>query len=245
MFVAFLSLLLFYRFRHSGETDEKKKNEVELNASRCFSHFQSLFALEIHTFLPLLCEVFSIQLKTKRIFIIYLRFDYRILDSMKVPGQRSSFHICDILDLNSSDSKNTSSNNNTTNDTVTNDNNNNTHQTNSNESTGDANSPNTSFSSTLPSANSTPSITANGIVTSGHVSLPPPPPMAAYQFPPGFQSSLYTELGHHYHSMFPTSAAAAKSWLKEHEQYGEYSCSCFKNEHGGEKNTTNCQLTNV
>lgn len=25
---------------------------------------------------------------------------YRILDSMKIPGQRSGFHICDILDLN-------------------------------------------------------------------------------------------------------------------------------------------------
>lgn len=31
--------------------------------------------------------------------------DYEILDSMKMPGQRSGFHICDILDLNNSDPK--------------------------------------------------------------------------------------------------------------------------------------------
>lgn len=43
--------------------------------------------------------------RIKTIFPFFLNC-HRILDSMKVPGQRSSFHICDILDLNTnSDSK--------------------------------------------------------------------------------------------------------------------------------------------
>lgn len=52
------------------------------------------------------------QLQKKTFKKNYLTNDFlylysRILDSMKVPGQRSSFHICDILDLNTnSDAKN-------------------------------------------------------------------------------------------------------------------------------------------
>lgn len=48
---------------------------------------------------------------------MFIPFHFRrILDSMKVPGQRSSFHICDILDLNTnSETKNgATANSNTT-----------------------------------------------------------------------------------------------------------------------------------
>lgn len=49
------------------------------------------------------------------------------------------------------------------------------------------------------------------------IAHPPPPP---YQLTPSLSSAIYSELGHHYQSMFP-SAAATKTWLKEHEQYGK------------------------
>lgn len=49
----------------------------------------------------------------------------RLLDSMKVPGQRSSFHICDILDLNNgSDAKGNQNNNNNNNHSTSNNNSN-------------------------------------------------------------------------------------------------------------------------
>lgn len=125
----------------------------------------------------------------------------RILDSMKVPGQRSSFHICDILDLNSTDSKNTNNNNNT-----------NTTNHNSNEN---ANT-NTSFASqTNTTSTSSRDDGASTITVHPAPPIPPPP----YQLPASFNSAIYSELGHHYHSMFP---AATKSWLKEqHEHYGK------------------------
>lgn len=130
---------------------------------------------------------------------------------MKVPGQRSSFHICDILDLNSTDSKN---NNNTSNHN----NNNNSNNNNNNNST------NTSFSShtntTTSNASSrddhtTTNSLSNTLTAVQTPTLLPPPP---YQLSSNLNSAIYSELGHHYHSMFP---AATKSWLKEHEHYGE------------------------
>lgn len=52
-------------------------------------------------------------------------FLFRLLDSMKVPGQRSSFHICDILDLNNgSDTKGNQNNNNNNNHSTSNNNSN-------------------------------------------------------------------------------------------------------------------------
>lgn len=127
-------------------------------------------------------------------------FFCRILDSMKVPGQRSSFHICDILDLNSTDSKNTNNNNN-----------NNTTNNNSNENATD-----TSYGSHATHSASGRNGGDDGIsalTVHPPPSIPPPP----YQLPASFNSALYSELG--YHSMFP---AATKAWLKDpHEHYGK------------------------
>lgn len=126
----------------------------------------------------------------------------RILDSMKVPGPRNGFHICDILDLNSTDSKNTNNNNN-----------NNTTNNNSNEN---ANT-NTSFAS---QTNTTSTSSRDDGASTITVQPPPPIPPPPYQLPASFNSAIYSELGHHYHSMFP---AATKTWLKEHhEHYGKF-----------------------
>ncbi|XP_031625815.1 homeobox protein vnd-like isoform X2 [Contarinia nasturtii] len=131
--------------------------------------------------------------------------EYELLDSMKVPGQRSSFHICDILDLNNaSDNKSSQNNNNNT-------------------TSHNNNSTNTSFppQTSPPVSRDGDSITnLNDSIAStgssvGHVPLVPPPP--PYQLTPNLSSAIYSELGHHYQSMFPS--AATKSWLKEHEQY--------------------------
>lgn len=134
-------------------------------------------------------------------FRYFFFFVCRILDSMKVPGQRSSFHICDILDLNTTDSKNTNNNNN-----------NNTTNNNSNEN---ANT-NTSFAS---HTNTTSTSSRDDGASTITVQPPPPIPPPPYQLPASFNSAIYSELGHHYHSMFP---AATKTWLKEHhEHYGK------------------------
>lgn len=136
-------------------------------------------------------------------------FSCRLLDSMKVPGaQRSSFHICDILDLNNpSDTKSSQSN----------------HNNNNNSTSNNNNSTNTSFppQSSPPASrdgdsitNLNDSIASTGSSAGAATLVPPPPP---YQL----SSAIYSELGHHYQSMFP-SATATKSWLKEHEQYGEF-----------------------
>lgn len=128
---------------------------------------------------------------------------------MKVPGaQRSSFHICDILDLNNpSDTKSSQSN----------------HNNNNNSTSNNNNSTNTSFppQSSPPASrdgdsitNLNDSIASTGSSAGAATLVPPPPP---YQL----SSAIYSELGHHYQSMFP-SATATKSWLKEHEQYGEF-----------------------
>lgn len=127
---------------------------------------------------------------------------------MKVPGQRSSFHICDILDLNNpSDNKSNQNNNN-------------------NSTSNNNNSTNTSFPpQTSPpvsrdgdsNINLNDSMASTG-VSAGVASLVPPPP--PYQLTPNLSSAIYSELGHHYQSMFP-SATATKSWLKEQQQYGK------------------------
>lgn len=141
-------------------------------------------------------------------FFFWFLIRCRILDSMKVPGQRSSFHICDILDLNSTDSKNTNNNNN----------NNNTTNNNSNEN---ANT-NTSFAS---QTNTTSTSSRDDGASSITVQPPPPIPPPPYQLPASFNSAIYSELGHHYHSMFP---AATKSWLREHhEHYGKFKRTLF------------------
>lgn len=64
------------------------------------------------------------EINKKTILIFFLLSIYRLLDSMKVPGQRSSFHICDILDLNNpSDTKTNNNNNNNNNNSTSNNNN--------------------------------------------------------------------------------------------------------------------------
>lgn len=133
-------------------------------------------------------------------------YHYRLLDSMKVPGaQRSSFHICDILDLNNPSDTKSSQNNNNNNNSTSNNN----------------NSTNTSFppQSSPPASrdgdsltNLNDSIASTGSSAGAATLVPPPPP---YQL----TSAMYSELGHHYQAMFPS----AKSWLKENEQYGEFS----------------------
>lgn len=114
---------------------------------------------------------------------------------MKVPGQRSSFHICDILDLNTnSDGKNgINGSNNTT--------------------TFPASQTNSSISS-RDDANS-----LSSSATTGTAIIPPPPPPPSYQIPTNLNSVMYPELAPHYHSMFP---AVTKSWLKDNENYGEF-----------------------
>lgn len=129
---------------------------------------------------------------------------------MKVPGQRSSFHICDILDLNNPDTKPSQNNNN------------NSTSNNNNSSTNTSFHPQTS----PPTSRDGDSITnlndsiASTASSAGAASLVPPPP--PYQLTPNLSSAIYSELGHHYQSMFP-SATATKSWLKEHEHYGKFS----------------------
>lgn len=131
---------------------------------------------------------------------------------MKVPGQRSSFHICDILDLNNQSADKISQNNNNNNNTS-----NNNH------------SSNTSFppQSSPPTSRDGDSITNlnDSIASTGSSAgtMPPVHPPPPYQLTPNLSNVIYSELGHHYQSMFP-SATATKSWLKEHEQYGEFLC---------------------
>lgn len=162
----------FLHSRTSYSTKEKKKNKK--NVQNVFSIFLMSFSFHL---------------------------DCRILDSMKVPGQRSSFHICDILDLNPTDSKNTNNNNN-----------NNTTNNNSNEN---ANTNTTFASHTNTTSTSSRDDGASAITVHPPPPIPPPP----YPLPASFNSAIYSELGHHYHSMFPS---ATKSWLKDHhEQYGK------------------------
>lgn len=145
-----------------------------------------------------------------KFFWFFLSTDHnRLLDSMKVPGQRSSFHICDILDLNNQSADKTSQNNNNNNSTSNNN-----------------NSSNTSFPpQTSPPAsrdgdsitNLNESIASNGSSVGAASLVPPPPP--PYQLTSNLSSAIYSELGHHYQSIFPS---ATKSWLKDHEQYGKF-----------------------
>lgn len=130
---------------------------------------------------------------------------------MKVPGQRSSFHICDILDLNNAtDSKNTHNNNNNT----TSNNNHSTHTSFQPQTSPPVSRDGDSITNLNDSIASTASSGIN-VPLSGSI-IPPPPP---YQLSSNLSSAIYSELGH-YHSMFP-SATATKTWLKEHEHYGE------------------------
>lgn len=131
---------------------------------------------------------------------------------MKGPNQRSSFHICDILDLNNaSDAKNTQNNNN--NSSTNNNNHNSTHPTYPPQS-----SPRDAESLTNLN-DSIASTASSGLNSSLPTIIPPPPP--PYQFTPNLGSAIYSELGHHYHAMFPSAAAAAKSWIKD-EHYGRH-----------------------
>lgn len=129
---------------------------------------------------------------------------------MKVPGQRSSFHICDILDLNNPADKTSQNNNNNNNST-----------SNNNNSTNTSYPPQTSPPASRDGdsiTNLNDSIASTGSSAGAASLVPPPPP---YQLTPNLSSAIYSELGHHYQSMFP-SATATKSWLKEHEQYGKF-----------------------
>lgn len=154
-------------------------------------------------------------LKINRI-VLHFYFFRRLLDSMKVPGQRSSFHICDILDLNNpSDTKSNQHTNNNNNNT--NNNNNSTSNNNTNTTYPPQTSPQPSRDGDSIT-NLNDSIASTGSSTGGGIApLVPPPP---YQLTPNLSSAIYSELGHHYQSMFP-SAGATKSWLKEHEHYGK------------------------
>lgn len=131
---------------------------------------------------------------------------------MKVPGQRSSFHICDILDLNNSADKTSQNNNNNNNST-----------SNNNNSTNTSFPPQTSPPTSRDGdsiTNLNDSIASTGSSAAASLVQPPLPP--PYQLTPNLSSAIYSELGHHYQSIFP-SATATKSWLKEHEQYGKFS----------------------
>lgn len=129
---------------------------------------------------------------------------------MKVPGQRSSFHICDILDLNNPS------------DTKSNQNNNNNSSSNNNNSTSTPFPPQISPPVSRDGdsiTNLNDSIASTGSSTGTPSLVPPPPPPPPYHLTPNLSSAIYSELGHHYQSMFPTGAT--KSWLKEHEHYGK------------------------
>lgn len=139
---------------------------------------------------------------------------FRLLDSMKVPGQRSSFHICDILDLNNQSAEKISQNNNNNNTS----NNNNS----SNTSFPPQNSPPKSRDGdSITNLNDSIASTSSSAGTMPPVNPPPQPP--PYQLASNLSNAIYSELGHHYQNMFP-SATATKSWLKEHEQYGKSLC---------------------
>lgn len=130
---------------------------------------------------------------------------------MKVPEQRSSFHICDILDLNNPSETKSSQNNN--NNSTSNNNNSTTFPPQSSPPP-----PSSRDGDSITNLNE--SIASTGSST-GATSLVPPPPPPPYQLTPNLSSAIYSELGHHYQSMFP-SAGVAKSWLKEHEHYGRF-----------------------
>lgn len=120
---------------------------------------------------------------------------------MKVPGQRSSFHICDILDLNTttSETKNNAHNSDSSNNVISSD---------------------TSFPS--QTSNSTSTRDDTNVLSSTIASIPStqlPPPPAPYQIGTSLSNSMYSELGHHYQSILPT---VTRSWLKETENYGMY-----------------------
>lgn len=139
---------------------------------------------------------------------------------MKGPGQRG-FHICDILDLNNpSDAKSTQNNNNNHST------NNNNHQNSTNSTYPTQTSSPITRDESLTNLNESIASTASSGLNSSLTSVPtaiPPPPPPPYQFTPNLSSAIYSELGHHYHSIFPSTAAATKSWLKDHEHYGKYS----------------------
>lgn len=111
-----------------------------------------------------------------------------------MPGQRSGFHICDILDLNNSDPKISGSNNS------------------SNVDGTDTNPTTLSTNSTTISSRDEPQNFAarHGFLSSG--------PASAYQLPPNINSAMLGESVGQYHPMFP---AAAKAWFQEQEHYGK------------------------
>lgn len=117
---------------------------------------------------------------------------------MKVPGQRSSFHICDILDLN----------------TTTSDTKNNTETSDNNVISTDTSFP-SQTSNTTSSRNDTNILSST--ITSISTTQLPPPPLPPYQIASSLNNSMYSDLGHHYQSILPT---VTRSWLKETEHYG-------------------------
>lgn len=123
---------------------------------------------------------------------------------MKMPGPRSGFHICDILDLNTSSSE-------------------------PKIGAGAADNQQTSSTTSSPitsnNASSLPqSMRGGGAVAedSTHLSRHSFIGSSPYQLPANINNAmLAAESAGHYHSMFPS--AAAKSWFHDHEQsYGEY-----------------------
>lgn len=118
---------------------------------------------------------------------------------MKVPGQRSSFHICDILDLNTnSDTKNDANAQTTFAGQTT------THSATSLASARDD-------TATL-NGSTTAAAAAAAAAATAATTIPP------YHLPSNINSAMYPDLAPHYHSMFP---AMTKSWLKESEAYGK------------------------
>lgn len=127
-----------------------------------------------------------------------------------MPGQRSGFAICDILDLNNSNSEPKIGDNN--------------QQTTSTSSTTSSPlTPNSTTSSLPTSRNST---TGGNTINSGnaiddsntHLSRHGFIGSSPYQLPANINTAMLESAGH-YHSMFPS--AAAKSWFHDHENYGE------------------------
>ena len=128
---------------------------------------------------------------------------------MKMPGQRSGFHICDILDLNNSNNETKIEENTTTptssssgrlitsvTDTVT--------------------TPIVSLTpnSTTPlSRDETNHMNRLGLLGSSGIGS-----ASSYQLPANINSAMLAADTTHYHSMFPS---AAKSWFHDSENYGK------------------------
>lgn len=120
-----------------------------------------------------------------------------------MPGQRSGFHICDILDLNNSTSEPKIGNGGSD------------HQTSTSSTTSSPIAPNSTTTAMPPlrgsNEDSAAHLSRHGFITS-----------SPYQLPANINNAMMAaESAGHYHSMFPS--AAAKQWFHDQENYGKLS----------------------